>query len=583
MFALMITSLFAVMASASPTPPGNGWQIVGKTNDFLRLSYRVMLPQRHVDDLREFVMRASTPGSPDYGKLLTRKEVQDFVAPSMFLTKYVTDVLNDENVETIVDQGDVLVVTDQVSNINKMFNVTMYDFMHKVTKARATRSDRDYTTPKKLVGSIEFIDGVSNKLLQPLQPVKSKDSPTSDQGYVGREVAASLYGFSSFDATGTSIASIEFQGGGYDEIYVNQTQKDNGLTPTGVNYSYGPNPGGGVETMLDVQVQATMAKNASLGYMNFGGWILEFATYLHSLDDVPSVVSLSYGWAEWDQCMIVSCTNETSSQYINRANNELLKLAARRVTVVVASGDAGSPGRTSEGCDGNFTLNPVYPGSSPYVLSVGATYLAANNKTKSFKTPLCEQNQCATGDYHVPVMHDAVGWTTGAGFGIYSSEGRPSWQDDAVKEYINSGVYLPNRSTWNDQGRGYPDVTANGHNCPVLDAMGAGSYSDVDGTSCSAPLVASMIAILNAHQLRKGRSTLGFVNPLLYAAAGKGTGFGPVAWGNTSSTEYSDCPRGDGFVSPAKKTLWNPVSGLGTLNITELIAFLDTVECAMLS
>ena len=40
--------------------------------------------------------------------------------------------------------------------------------------------------------------------------------------------------------------------------------------------------------------------------------------------------------------------------------------------------------------------------------------------------------------------------------------------------------------------------------------------SGVDGTSCSSPLIAGVISILNDHQLRHNKSTFGFINPLLY-------------------------------------------------------------------
>ena len=60
----------------------------------------------------------------------------------------------------------------------------------------------------------------------------------------------------------------------------------------------------------------------------------------------------------------------TSEQYVQRSNTEFLKIAARGVSIIVASGDAGSPGRTGEGCQNG--INAVFPGSSPWVTSVGA-------------------------------------------------------------------------------------------------------------------------------------------------------------------------------------------------------------------
>ena len=59
----------------------------------------------------------------------------------------------------------------------------------------------------------------------------------------------------------------------------------------------------------------------------------------------------------------------------------------------------------------------------------------------------------------------------------------------------------------------YPDVTAIGHYCPVIDG---GGLDAVDGTSCSSPLFATIVTLLNQHQIANGKSKLGFINPVLY-------------------------------------------------------------------
>ena len=71
------------------------------------------------------------------------------------------------------------------------------------------------------------------------------------------------------------------------------------------------------------------------------------------------------------QCSVTQCNNETSQQYINRVNIEYIKIGLRGVTITVSSGDAGAPGRTSEDCDVSNPVNPVFPGSSPWITSVG--------------------------------------------------------------------------------------------------------------------------------------------------------------------------------------------------------------------
>ena len=47
---------------------------------------------------------------------------------------------------------------------------------------------------------------------------------------------------------------------------------------------------------------------------------------------------------------------------------------------------------------------------------------------------------------------------------------------------------------------------------------GASTFSG--GTSAAAPLVAGLIGMINAERLRKGKPTMGFLNPFLYSLRG---------------------------------------------------------------
>ena len=51
-----------------------------------------------------------------------------------------------------------------------------------------------------------------------------------------------------------------------------------------------------------------------------------------------------------------------------------------------------------------------------------------------------------------------------------------------------------------------------------------GSGTVVDGTSCATPTFAGVVSCLNDVRLNNGKSTLGFLNPLLYIPDTKGEG-----------------------------------------------------------
>ena len=122
--------------------------------------------------------------------------------------------------------------------------------------------------------------------------------------------------------------------------------------------------------------------------------------------------------------------------------------------------------------------------------------------------------------------------------------------------------------TGNKTGRGYPDVSAVGHNCPVISN---GYLSGVDGTSCSAPIFAAILALLNNYQQSMARPKLGFVNPLLYSMADI---FTDIITGNNHCTEYQCCGPEYGYSAVEG---WDPVTGLGTPNVGKIIERLNLI------
>ena len=69
----------------------------------------------------------------------------------------------------------------------------------------------------------------------------------------------------------------------------------------------------------------------------------------------------------------------------------------------------------------------------------------------------------------------------------------------------NGGVY-------NSIGRAYTDLAAIGANVLLIDA---GEIAIYGGTSASAPVVASILAIINMHLIEAGKPTIGFAQPAL--------------------------------------------------------------------
>lgn len=181
--------------------------------------------------------------------------------------------------------------------------------------------------------------------------------------------------------------------------------------------------------------------------------------------------------------------------------NTYMQLGARGTSVIFSSGDNG----VGVGCD-NASFVPTFPcnifdifdeasilivfysANCPYVTAVGATQLHGSTEV-------------------------AAGLSSGGFSNVFDT---PSYQSAAVSSYIHAlGSKYAGR--YNASGRGIPDVSALGINY-LIEARGNTTHDN--GTSCAAPVFASVIAKLNDELISKGRPPLGFLNPFLYSAKG---------------------------------------------------------------
>ena len=103
-------------------------------------------------------------------------------------------------------------------------------------------------------------------------------------------------------------------------------------------------------------------------------------------------------------------------------------------------------------------------------------------------------------------------WTgSSGGFSNYYS--RPPYQAAAVGTYLALHGHK-NAGKFNASGRAFPDVAAQGDNVEIV--VG-GEFGLVAGTSCSSPIFASVVSLLNDELAAVGKPPLGFLNPFLYS------------------------------------------------------------------
>lgn len=202
-----------------------------------------------------------------------------------------------------------------------------------------------------------------------------------------------------------------------------------------------------------------------------------------------NVISASYGEAEADLPI----------NYSKRQCNEFMKLGLQGHSIMVSSGDYGvasSPGDVSaSGCLGpeGKIFNPTYPSNCPYVTSVGATMLYADQTVRDAESVM-----------QVNLGGTAVNFSSAGGFSNFYSQ--PSYQKQAVEHYFD--VAKPNypfyselnvdlnttKGLYNRIGRGFPDVSANG--AFLLMYIDGGLVHEF-GTSLGSPNFASVVTLVS--------------------------------------------------------------------------------------
>src|SRR5262249_421646 len=147
---------------------------------------------------------------------------------------------------------------------------------------------------------------------------------------------------------------------------------------------------------------------------------------MHDTTNDPGVVSISWGFAEDADIWTASA--------MKQVNQSLLEAAHLGITVCVASGDDGSSDAISDG-----HAHVDFPGSSPYVLSVGGTTIPS--KTGNHPDIVWKEGDGLRSDN---------GGSTGGG--VSAEFAKPTWQ---------SGIDIPSVNPGSIVGRIVPDVAAN--------------------------------------------------------------------------------------------------------------------------
>ena len=198
-----------------------------------------------------------------------------------------------------------------------------------------------------------------------------------------------------------------------------------------------PNQDDLAEASIDVEWSSAMAPGANILYIN-GPQIMRDAMTQAIDQNLAPIITTSYG----------ACEAAWGTTELNQLNALFQQAAAQGQSIIGPSGDVGATD-----CDGGPAaakgLAVDFPGSSPYVTSMGGTQLNDGNTTGGTQYWANSEGTTSHGGSalgYIPeaVWNDAGGFGAGGG-GASSSFAKPAWQ-------LGTGVP-------NDGFRDVPDIS----------------------------------------------------------------------------------------------------------------------------
>ncbi|KAJ8454451.1 hypothetical protein ONZ45_g19303 [Pleurotus djamor] len=556
-----------------------GWTYHSETPSDYQMTMHIGLKQHRLGDLLTSLDSASDPSTSKYGSHLSKADVESLAAPHSSTQEVVFSWLSDHGVERKdIKQsggGDWLTLQVSVPQAETLLNAQYAVYRHASSLASDNQTHEyvvrtlKYSLPEavndhitvispttyfgtwKSMRATSFVDAEEDITPNNLQvgDLYDNDIPSVCALHTTPDCLRKLYNIW-YKPQATSLNRLGIVG--YLNEFGNRQDLQTFLQeqmPSALGASYNTtlvNGGGddqskpGREANLDIQYAFSISYPTPNVYYSVGGSppfipdsrsktntnepYLEWLQYMLALPDeeLPKTISTSYGDDE----------QTVPRDYQIAVCNMFAQLGARGVSVLFSSGDVGVGGADCMTNDGSNVkrFQPGFPGSCPYVTTVGST---------------------------TDIPERTVKFSSG---GFSNTFSRPAYQDTAVPGYLAAlgGMHA---GLYNTSGRGIPDISAQGTKYRVI--LG-GKAILVGGTSASTPVVAAMIALINDHRIANGKPTLGFLNPILYSTE--------VSRIFNDITEGSN--PGCGTIGFPAREGWDPATGLGTPDFLRLLAVL---------
>ncbi|KAF5392549.1 hypothetical protein D9757_002178 [Collybiopsis confluens] len=581
-----------------------GWSLSHRPDADKRLPLRIGLKQQNLDNLESLLLSVSHPDSPQYGRHWTPQQVVDAFAPKEESVGKVLEWLKDsgfsrEKIKMSANKG-WLQVEASIAEVERLLNAEYHVYKHDES-GEEQLSCHDYSVPADIREHIDLIKPTvhfnhrpspksttkfkrAGDLGKPSSTTGPKKSPNASpvpptlancDKMITLDCLKALYDVPGFHAVSThknSYGIVEFTpqaflAGDLDLFFANFSPSLVGVRPKTIlidgavvqttNQSFDFNG----ESDLDLEYAMALTNPQTITLLQTGD-LVEGAGFDNWLDAVDGSFCTFEGGDDPTQDGIYPDAlpggfkgkshefrdeSTITASSAMRQCTEYGKLGLMGSTILYSSGDNGVAGNggvclnsTGQPVKNGTMFNPDFPATCPFITAVGATQVNPNS-TVFEPEGACEQ-----------VIFSGGGWSN-----IFAI---PDYQRTAVSSFLKNHPPPYTSAQFNNSGtsRAYPDLAANGANYVIgID----GEFELVFGTSCSSPVVGSFITMVNDARLAAGKGPVGFINPVIYSDKFKNA-FNDITSGGNQGCNTPGFTATDG---------WDPVTGLGTPNVSKLI------------
>lgn len=561
--------------------------------------------------LQSLADQVSDPRSVKYGQHLNRDELASLVALPDAERQEVADWLRSHGMVVMDSQEankQLMFVRATTEQIELAFGGDLIAWLKKSGDTRAERMP--LAMPRRLAGYVQKVSGLIDErratgrllpvtgALDPLARVTRelpREAPANAAGFTPADIRRIYQVPHDWDGSGETIALMSLGGElrtgdlftfwnahGLDASRIVVKQ----IGQIGTAKSGKADPVLSLETTMTVEWAGAMAPGAKLIVYHIDPttmsdpWAAFLLAVIGDKDNAPTIACTS--WITPERRYYAMHGHSVIAGLLNQC-------AALGITVVSAAGDWGAfDGIPRHVKDGRYVSDApwphgVFPAVEERVLAVGGTMITS-------QTPLTE---VAWSGPPPPGIQKTIHFDRLAGSGGFSQDVPiPAWQEPVLRGHYARGAGRPAVVPY---GRGFPDVAMMAAGASVQRQPGEaltsqgyqafvnGKWIDyAGGTSVGAPVWAAIIARANQARREAGLGRVGFLNPLLYQFGNAVTpSFRQITVGSAdvSMTVVNRHGQAVSYDLPGYECRagWNPVTGLGVPNVTNLIQCLNAV------